>query len=308
MTKLTVLTWFWKQEGGRAQYKAEYVNIWADMVRRNLTLPHELACVTAHPEGIDPGIRIIEPPGEFEDISLPTWSHASGKPQCLRRISLFRPDAAEIFGERFVSMDTDCVVLGSLDPLFDTDEDFKMYAGTTRHRPYNGSMLLMTAGARSPVYTEFTAEAAMRAGREYVGSDQAWISYMLGAGEAVWDVTDGVFWYNNPSNQLYDGRIMFFPGYPKPWDLVKEGKTWILDRYKHSSKGKCLILGHGRNVWTDAEQALAANSFGAVIASPETSAYWPGDVLAIAHNDAEAERLAIMHGFDDFVFCGRSET
>ncbi len=38
--------------------------------------------------------------------------------------------AAEIFDERFVCMDLDCVIGGELDSFFDTDAEFKMAQGT----------------------------------------------------------------------------------------------------------------------------------------------------------------------------------
>lgn len=227
---LTVLSWLWTQPGSRTTYTADHVNIWADMVRRHLTMDHEIAIVAEDAHGIDESIRIIEPPRCFEDVSIPTWDESRGFPQCLRRLSMYRPDAAEVFGERFVSMDLDCVIAGSLDPLFDVKDDFKIYSGTSDTRPYNGSMQLMTAGARSRVYTEFTAAGAAEAGRNFVGSDQAWISHTLGWGESTWGPQDGVVWWGSSRNSLAPmHRLMFFPGTPKPWDLFD--RAWIKRHY-----------------------------------------------------------------------------
>jgi hypothetical protein len=301
---LTVLCWLWHQDGGRTPYCARHVNIWADMVSRHLTMPHRIACVTSTPDDIDPRIAIITPPGDFEDIRIPTWS--SERPQCLRRVALFRPDAGAIFGERFVSMDLDCVIGGSLDPLFDTDHDFKMYRGTSLSRPYNGSMLLMTAGARPHVYETFSAAGAIAAGIRFVGSDQAWISQALGPGEATWGWEDGVAWYGS-ERACDEVRLVFFPGNPKPWNLVEQNESaFALEHYRRSPAGRCLILGYGETVWADLE-AHAGEKFDAVIASPEAEAHWPGATLFTAINDAQALRVARMHGYDDIVFCGRSE-
>ena len=89
---ITVLTWYWKQDGGRIEYRAEHVNIWADMVGRNLLkTPHRIACVTDLPEGIDPSIEIIAPPRDFEGITIPTWGPQ--RPQCLRRIDAGDPQS-----------------------------------------------------------------------------------------------------------------------------------------------------------------------------------------------------------------------
>src|SRR3546814_8279920 len=105
---ITIIVWRWRQEKTRTLYTASHVNIAAAMVRRNLSMPHRIACVTDMPEGIDRSVEIITPPGEFLDISNPRWSN--GRPQCYQRLSMFRRDAGEIFGERFVSMDLDVVV------------------------------------------------------------------------------------------------------------------------------------------------------------------------------------------------------
>src|SRR5690606_16984018 len=264
---------FWIQPGGRTRYNADHINIWADSVDGHLTLDHELACVTDQPEGIDPRVRIIDPPGDFDNVRIPTWNESL--PQCLRRISMFRPDAAEVFGsERFVNMDLDCVIGGSLDPLFDRPEDIVLYRGTHRYRPYNGSMVMMTAGARPQVFERFTPQNAAKAGEVYPGSDQAWISYVLGWGEATWTAADGVVSWNaaRPDYDKETTRLLFFPCPTKPWELVAAGEDeWIAQNYRRTKPGWCLILGHHETVWTDAEAALDARDYDAVIASPEAA-------------------------------------
>lgn len=234
---ITVLSWLWDQPNGRTTYTAEHVNIWADSVRRNLDMDHEIAIVTDMPEGIDPSIRVIDPPGLFEDVRLPSWDMHNGAqlPQCLRRIAMYTPNAADWFGERFVSMDLDCVIAEPLDPLFDRPDDFVMYRGTNDRRPYNGSMQMMTAGARSQVFTEFTPERAVEAGKEFIGSDQAWISHVLGWGEATWGPEHGVVWHGSQRNHIADEwRLMFFPGTPKPWELMSD--PWVELHYRRSDQ------------------------------------------------------------------------
>jgi hypothetical protein len=103
---ITVVSWLWKQPGGRTKFTTEHVAIWADMVRRNISMPHRIACVTSEWD-LPEGVERIEPPGEFEDVQ-PKWG--PNRPNCYRRLSMFRRDAADIFGERFVCMDLDCVI------------------------------------------------------------------------------------------------------------------------------------------------------------------------------------------------------
>jgi hypothetical protein len=234
---LTVLCWLWPQPGGRTQFNAGHVNTWARMVRRNLSMPHRLACVTNIPEDIDSSISIIAPPDDFDDVRIPTWGPK--RPQCLRRLTMFRPDAAAIFGDRFACMDLDCVIGGSLDPLFGRPEEFVMCRGTAAKRPYNGSLLMMTAGARPQVYTQFSQTKAIIAGAKFVGSDQAWIAYILGGNEARWSEADGVAFYGANNDQKHpDCRVMFFPGSMKPWhvDGAHPQGRWISRHYRQEAR------------------------------------------------------------------------
>jgi len=214
---ITVLTWLWNQPLGKVKYHPEHVWTWADMVSRNLAMPHRLACVTTETD-LPPNVERIDPPGEFEDVE-PAWGPR--KPNCFRRLSMFRRDAAKLFGERFVCMDLDVVIGGQLDPLFDRDDDLVLFKGTHPSRPYNGSMMLIRAGCRPQVYEEFTAKGGRFAGEIFVGSDQAWLALCLGGGEKTWDERDGVHWYKHGkfSNKLQP-RVLFFPGKLKPWTLA----------------------------------------------------------------------------------------
>jgi hypothetical protein len=132
----------------------------------------------------------------------------------------------------------DCVVADSLDPLFDRADDLVLYASPPsplpQPRPYNGSMLLMTAGARPQVYTQFTPERATLAGKHFLGSDQAWIAFSLGWGEKTWDERDGAVWFSpRYSMQPPECRVMFFPGNIKPWNTAGHRPLdhWVRRQY-----------------------------------------------------------------------------
>lgn len=302
--RTTVLCWLWSQPGAAVKYGAAHVNIWHDMISRNLTIEHDVACVTNMSEGIDPRVRIIVPPDEFLDVEMPTWK--AHRPQCLRRLSMYRRDAAEIFGcDRIVCTDLDVIFCGSLDPLLDIKDDFCITRGTAENRVYNGSFQLLRLGSRPKVYEEFTPQKAIRAGRYHLGSDQAWLAHCIPY-ERTWGPGDGVrFWGQH--RPVSDARAIFFAGPIKPWHLSAAGEEALVTmHYRRSSSGAALLLGHGATLWSDLDVALARGErFDAVIASPEAAAYWPGKVLAIADDDAHAERLAAMHGFEP-LWCGRS--
>ena len=262
-------------------------------------MPHRLACVTAEPIDLPSHVERIEPPKDFEDVRIPSWPEA--RPQCLRRLAMFAPDAGDTFGERFVCMDLDCVISGPLDPLFEGGEDFRICAGTAASRPYNGSMFMLRAGSRPAAYLDFTPERAAAAGKRYFGSDQAWIAQRL-PGEPTWGAADGVVFNGLASIPPEERRVMFFAGETKPW--MRAGNHWIDAHYRAEPRGKALVLGALPEVWAEAEAALEEHQFDGVIASPEAAEHWPGKVDAIGRDDWEAVRLARMMGFESVVLCG----
>ena len=274
------------------------------MIRRHLTTPHTLAVVTDIDGDFGEGVEVIAPPRDLDDARIPTWT--ADRPQCLRRLSMFRRDAADLFGcDRIICTDLDLVVCGSLDPVLDIEDDFKITKGTARNRTYNGSMLSLRLGSRPQVFETFALDKAVAAGRRHVGSDQAWIAEAL-PGEKTWGPEDGVrFWtQHHPVN---DARVIFFAGPAKPWALASVGREAIVAKhYRGSRNNRCLVLGYGETLWADLEAALDGGPFGGVIVLREAGEHWPGPVLAIADDDAHAERLAAMHGFEDVTFCGRS--
>lgn len=236
------MTWYWTQHPNRANYDAAKVNRWAAMVRQHLKIPHTLACVTDDPDGIDPGVEIIPLPRDFDGLRVSNWSEAAGLPQCYRRLKLFDPNAADYFGDDdLVSMDLDALIVRNIDHLFDEPADFRMFGGTSRVRPYNGSMVRIKAGARREVWDTFAADPlriALEARKRFIGSDQAVVSLVLGEGERTWTSRDGVLHYgmfkartdrSSPYAQRPPANLamLFFPGNIKPWDVEAQRLPWI---------------------------------------------------------------------------------
>lgn len=233
---IRVVTFLWTDEGYRFnklfRYGADHVNRWAASVRRNLTIPHEVVCVTDTPEGIDPSVRIV-----------PMWGDLRDMGGCYTRLRAFAPDMAEIIGPRFVWMDVDCVVVGSLDPLFSRTEDFVMWSNGYSGNPYCGSMVMMDAGARRQVWDDFDPETSPVAAKRYVGTDQAWIAHRLGPDEATWTKSDGVLSrydvgiLNGMTRGTYklrsrplpgNARVVFFHGPVDPsLPAIREQMPWI---------------------------------------------------------------------------------
>jgi hypothetical protein len=295
---LRVMTWLWQQPGSRTQFSAVHVNIWAAMIRRHCTLDISLACVTNIPDGIDPSIEIIAPPGFHDGLQTSRWR--GGRPSCYRRLAMFAPDAGEIFGPRFVSMDLDVVIGSNIDAILSRKEDIVICAPSQQGARwiYNGSMILMNAGARPCVYEDFTPERAEEASRRFVGSDQAWLAYSLGHGEATFKPSDGVVRWGAAN----EGPMMFFPGNVKPWHAVAH--PFVGAHYRLEGPRRGLILGGKRSVWEEAERALETGPFDSVIAFPQAAQRWPRPVDAVAENMEHAGLLARMLGVDTPVVCG----
>lgn len=232
---LVVVSWLWRGVGRKsALHTAEKVNILRAMVARNLKVPHEFVCVTDMPEGVDRDIRII-----------PLWRDLRDEGYCMVRLGAFRPEMREIIGPRFVWLDLDIVVTGDLTPLFDTPEDFKISGVELRAQPYNGSIVLMDAGARRQVYDAYDRERFLRvkAEKTYGGTDQAWIAVCLGEKEAVWTEHDGIYNYRDhihPDPPAGTGgalpenaRIISFNGQFDPsMPGLQKKSPWIMDHWR----------------------------------------------------------------------------
>lgn len=236
---LSVVTWKWKPDyrNYRSKFGPETVNTLFRMVKRHYHNEYRAICVTDDPAGIDPSIEIVPLWNDFKYLPNPFGPR---NPSCYRRLRMFAPDIAETFGPRFVSIDLDTVITGDVTPLWDRPEDFVAYGDTNRTTHYNGSLMLLTAGARTKVWETFDPKTSPKQAKQAgcYGSDQAWISYCLGPTEAKWSRDDGVYSFRNdiqakhaplPSN----ARMVMFHGKHDPWQApVQKLYPWIQEHYR----------------------------------------------------------------------------
>lgn len=203
------------------------------MVRRNLHVPHEIVCVTDDVVGIDDSIRIVPLWQDHGGIANPSFRVG---PSCYRRLRAFAADAAEFLGERILSIDLDTVIVGDITPLVDRDEDFVIWGDTARNTAYNGGLWLLKAGTRTKVWETFDPVQSPRMTRaaRILGSDQAWISYILGPKEKKFTRADGVYSFRNDLQQrgikaLPDNaRVVMFHGRHDPWQSeVQATYPWV---------------------------------------------------------------------------------
>lgn len=229
---ISVVCFKWNTPGYRATFTAEHVNTLQRMVARHYPETHRFICITDDGRGLADIVEVLPLWDDYAEIPNPT---GGGRPSCYRRLKLFDPSVRELVGERFVMLDLDTVVTGDLRPLFNRTEDVVMWKSPTGEWPYNGAMMMMNAGARPQVWTDFdpVESPKLTTAAGYRGSDQAWISYKLGWDEKVWTDKDGVHYYGalkRPREVIPKGcRILFTTGGTAPWTLRH---SWVRSHYR----------------------------------------------------------------------------
>lgn len=228
---LKVVCFLWKriatgyQLPAACDYDWKHVEILQAMVKRHLKIPHEFICITDHPN----------PPESIK--TLPIWDKCRNLGGCFNRLYAFSEDMQEIIGGRFVMIDLDCVIVREITPLFDVEDDFKIneYAHEDRDQYYNGGLILMDPGARRQIWDQFDPEKSpeiLKSLDYVVGSDQAWIRYVLGKGESRFTEGDGVYNFTKLiRNQLPgNARMVFFAGKRDPSTSRHIG--WVRDHWR----------------------------------------------------------------------------
>lgn len=234
---LSVITFKWKAKPGyRSQFTAEHVNTLAAMVRRHYRKPHRFWCITDDAKGIDEDIGIFP---LWEDHGAVPNPHPGNHPSCYRRLRLFEPATAKQFGRRLVWLDLDCVIVDDMAPIWDRREAIVTWSQTNPANPINGSMVLMNAGARPQVWKRFDPATSPALARQagHFGSDQAWLSYVLGSREAKWSRRDGVISYRLDCRPIGyalppGARICFFHGQEDPWSPGPAQLSWVQQHYR----------------------------------------------------------------------------
>jgi len=236
---ITIIAFKWRrQEQGHflphvCNYTAEHVNRWARMLRRNLTIPHKLLCITDDAAGIT------------ECATLPLWD-LSPHGGCWHRLKLFDPSALPVpvsasIGDRYGWLDLDCVVIGNVDHIFGRPEPVVLNRYIHGKKPgqhYNGALCIMDRGAAPHVWNlyhkapdEAAALMAKLNGRRWlVGSDQAWMTTTLGPDVATVGPECGVYEKNVIGNRLpADARLVFFSGARDP---SMDQAEWVKGHYR----------------------------------------------------------------------------
>lgn len=242
---LTIVGWLWRDEVCRTQYTEGDVNLWAHMIHRNLTIPHRFIVLTDFPApNFDRLIRGKRLWDDHREVRIDGWRREF--PQCWVRLKIFSKEMAEMLGERFVSIDLDCLVTGNLDAILAREEDFLIYhrpilLSEDRNDPYQASMFMMNAGCRSKVWEDFHGQksleelAQLPGAKYFLKTDQGWILYKLGREEKGWSMEDGIYswpWMQHKriARPPENAKIIFFHGKNKAGDY--DWINWIRERYQ----------------------------------------------------------------------------
>ena len=146
------------------KYSAEYVNVLANMVSRNTTVPYEFVCFTDNSNGIQPGVRVLPVP----KLPVTGWWY---KPY------FFSPQLP--IKVNILYFDLDVIIFRNIDNLFTYNPDkFCIIRDFNRHirqdwKKMNSSVWRMKSGTQDHVWTNFEKDNFVVTKRLH--GDQDWI-------------------------------------------------------------------------------------------------------------------------------------
>ena len=192
-------------------------------MHENLTIPHEVVCITDDPTDIDvSSVRILPLWNEFRDLG-----------RCFTRLGLYAREMRDFIGPRLANIDLDVAILGNVDHIFGRTEPFIGYTDTKNPTCYSGCFYVMDAGAKHHVYSSFKRlyhlvpsdvegldrPAIFKRGynkySSFVGSDQSWQTEVLGEGLPKFGQDDKIWDYwtiEQLPDAPKDARIIFTNG------------------------------------------------------------------------------------------------
>jgi hypothetical protein len=214
VVKLIVSSWLWGDK-----YDRSYVDKLVGGIERNLSEPHRIAIFS--PESWD--LPLTKIPGCYCRLRMfdPAWQRDQGIDE----------------GDRLVCLDLDTVIVGRLDEVFDRPEPFVILQGANASNPcpYNGSMIMLRAGAHPEVWRDFSVEAAAKVPYYDFPDDQGWLAAKV-PGAAGWRAGEGgVYAFAKPGwprgDALpSDARIVTFPGRRDPGQFVH--LPWVAEHWR----------------------------------------------------------------------------
>jgi hypothetical protein len=190
---LSVVTYLWSPDEGSkySEYRAEDVRLLQRMVARNLSVKHRFIVVTDKP-------KLFAEDADIQAVPINRKTHVAGT--CFVRLFTFSPQARAVLGERVLQLDLDTVIVGSLDPIVDRNEDLVLWRNPRKWALtfpevgyakelawFNASMLLHSPGTWGVIWQNFGPA------RPWARDDQWLISDYAGKDNPYWDQSHGVY-------------------------------------------------------------------------------------------------------------------
>jgi len=226
---LTVLCFKWWNPDFRNnpyyRYDHHYVNNLHSMLKRHLSIPHELVCVTDNPQGIIPAVRVVTMPGSVKEMGT-----------YYPKLFAFQPEAGKRFGERILMMDLDVVIVDDIAPLLDTDAPFTAWETNKipadRKARFNTSFVLMDGGAFPEVWNRFDPNTGPQEAEDagFERGDQGWVSYILDNEGASWPKFNAGIESFTPIQHTglpESARVVFFNGRSSPAMAKCQAVDWV---------------------------------------------------------------------------------
>jgi len=224
---ISIVCYLWRGHDPRRVYLPAHVNTLRRSLARHMSIPFRFICVADETSGFDPDVEVIETPRAAVQAGQLESPEGRRFPSCYRRLWGFSAEARELLGDRILVTDIDAVPTADWAPLIDRPEDFVGWRPLMRwgDKPrIGGGIYLLRTGTRTHVWESFKGQSSVAQARAagYRGSDQAWMSYLLGTGEATWSEPSGIYSIRDLADGKRplpaDARLVQFNGPRKPWD------------------------------------------------------------------------------------------
>lgn len=226
--------------GYRSTFTSAHVNTAFSGFSRNFKENFNPICITDDAEGLHPDIRPVKIWDDHANIPNP---HGDTQPRCYRRLKLFDPETAKQIGDRFVWLDLDVVYVGDVTPIFTRKEPIVLLPTINPMIPFNGSIVMMNAGARPEVWNTFDPATSPERNRKAGchGSDQGQISFCLrDKGEATFKIGpdgEGIYFWGAHLKKFggmlpMDARLVSFHGKTDPWSPEAQKLRWVRTHYR----------------------------------------------------------------------------
>jgi len=193
---------------GGAVYDHQYVNALAKSIKENVSIPHELVCLTDDPKGFSQDVdKVIKLTNNY-----PTW---------WSKIELFKPNQFDT--DTVFYMDLDTVVVGNIDKIVSYDGQFCGLRDFFALHSLGSGIMAWNPKYTENIYLKFTQNSTQII-RNYKEGDQRWIDENKPSIEYIQDIFPNQIVSFKKHCMKNDGKVIVpetakiicFHGNPRP--------------------------------------------------------------------------------------------